>query len=297
MAFLRVGFLLVALTVTAPVYAEHSESPGADRFESYTSPQRGAPPLLTLPYGPSELRDQTPPVRTQRRVVPVQNPQVPVVVEEPAAKEESKTPVAVAVPVPIPHVPVAKVEPKNSPKTSEVTSQPAPRSAEALAEPELTVQQYMEEMMEHEVQQKILFKKGTRIFDRCSAEDPDIKKFPLLLAAARGHNNRVATLLAGGKKIDQRRGPNQQTALICAIENRRETTAKLLLDQGASPHIPNFHGTNPVAFAAVEQSPAMARMLMNRGARPSEPNGAGITAVRYANMLERSDIVAILTKR
>lgn len=281
-----VGLGLLSPTV---LLAEHARTDGGEEPEPRVLPERLAPPSLILPYAPSPLRDEeTTPAK--RAVPPVRNVQASI--PDRVAPKAPETPVAVPEPAPVPERAAAATAPRAEPE-ARVASVPA-----EVAAPEKEVSLSIDDMIERAVQPtKFSDENGRRSFDQCSEEDPEVKRHPLLLFAARGNDRKVASLLDGGAKVNQRRGSMKRTALICAIENRRETTVDLLLRRGANPHLPNFHGTTPVAFAAVEKSPAMVRMLMKRGANPRKRNGAGYDAVYYAKLLDRRDIVSLLIRR
>ena len=289
----RWAAVVVAMGFLTPfsLLAEHARTDGGDEPDARLAPDRIAPPSLILPYAPSALRDEEG-TTAKRRVPPARNveAQLP---ERPLPKAP-ETPVAEPEPAPIPQrVAQPAPAPVSAPETRVAAIPDADRAA-APAPKDEAIFNY-DAMIEQAVQRtKFTDENGYRTFDQCSVEDPEVKRHPLLLSAARGNDRKVGSLLDGGANINQRRGSKKRTALICAIENRRESTVALLLSRGANPHLPNFHGTNPVAFAAVENSPAMVRMLMDHGANPKKPNGAGYNAFHYAS--DRRDIIAMLQK-
>src|SRR5690606_21308787 len=71
----------------------------------------------------------------------------------------------------------------------------------------------------------------------------------LLYAARSGCPACVETLLDAGARID-RPTPDGVTPLMVAIDNLRFDTAKLLIERGANPHLPDWWGRTALYVAA-----------------------------------------------
>jgi ankyrin repeat protein len=91
---------------------------------------------------------------------------------------------------------------------------------------------------------------------------------PLLYAARAGCTRCVRSLLAAGADID-RPTPEGMTPLMIAIDNQAYDTARLLLDEGANPHVWDWYGRTAL-YVAVD-------MASFRG-RPSHPGSSSETS-------------------
>lgn len=99
----------------------------------------------------------------------------------------------------------------------------------------------------------------------------------LMAAAALGRTDAVAFLAEAGAELD-RQDRAGFTALAHAVVHEQNSTSKLLLQLGASPHIPSAEGNAPLMFAAGGTSPTMVRILLDGGAEIDQTNasfGAG----------------------
>lgn len=90
---------------------------------------------------------------------------------------------------------------------------------------------------------------------------------PLYQAAERGDTATVRELLNHGANPDE---PNMHgwRALMIAVANQHEDTAKFLLEAGANPNVCNLLGRNALMFAARYGNEKLIRLLLRHGAKP-----------------------------
>lgn len=88
---------------------------------------------------------------------------------------------------------------------------------------------------------------------------------PLHLAAARGDQSAVATLLTEGQTVDQRNG-NGRTALFEAAKRGQTDVVTLLLQHGANPSAKGKQGFTPLLAAAEQGHADTIEVLLTNGA-------------------------------
>jgi cytohesin len=98
-------------------------------------------------------------------------------------------------------------------------------------------------------------------------------------------------------KLDER-DEGGQTPLLRALEARREDTAALLLELGASPDRTDRHGATPLMAAARLGLVSSARLLVSLGVDVrAEDSVDGLTALEWASSREHHQIIELLRKR
>lgn len=110
---------------------------------------------------------------------------------------------------------------------------------------------------------RLVLQKGARVSGQ------DMGKMALFLAAKRGHEEIVGTLLDAGADVSARSrlGSGQQTALHAAAEHGHERVAALLLNSGADIEDRNcMNGYTPLYFAALYSQTTVIALLLKRGA-------------------------------
>ena len=105
---------------------------------------------------------------------------------------------------------------------------------------------------------------------------------PLTIAVKKNYQD-MARLL-----IDKGANPNlpnksKQTPLTLSTSLGYETMTIILLDKGANPNIPNKNGDTPLTIAAFKNYINIAKILMNRKADPNLFNKSGDTALMRAS--------------
>ena len=125
-------------------------------------------------------------------------------------------------------------------------------------------------------------------YRKCSATDPAVRAVPLLKAAADGNTAGVKALLDDDEDVNHPATDEDRTPLICAIENSRSETARLLLQRDASPNRATASGRTPLIAAAVEGDFAIAVEILKRGANPNHVDADGKSALHYAVLASRS---------
>ncbi|KAF8465106.1 ankyrin repeat-containing domain protein, partial [Kalaharituber pfeilii] len=86
----------------------------------------------------------------------------------------------------------------------------------------------------------------------------------------------------------------QRTALHSASEYGQLSTAKLLLQRGASPDAQDFEGTTPLHLATGKRSKALIILLIENGANTELENHARHTPLHYATKLNDPAILQLL---
>ena len=86
--------------------------------------------------------------------------------------------------------------------------------------------------------------------------------FPLLCAAAPGHNAVIEMLLLNGAEIDMQGGADNRSALQTAVSCKREESVELLIAKGASVELVDEHGQTATQICAdVGGSPVLQATL------------------------------------
>jgi len=104
----------------------------------------------------------------------------------------------------------------------------------------------------------------------------------LMTAARTGLTGAVRLLLARGANPNARESVMGQTALMWALAEGHETTARVLMDGGADVHTRTNGGFTPLLFAVREGRGDMARLLLERGADVNETATDGSSALHVA---------------
>ena len=88
---------------------------------------------------------------------------------------------------------------------------------------------------------------------------------PLHRAAANGWRNTVITLLGhGAQKFINDRDENGQTALFCAVGNKRFGVAQLLCAYGADIFATNLKGISVLTYTLRNSGPHMINLLLRQ---------------------------------
>jgi ankyrin repeat protein len=128
----------------------------------------------------------------------------------------------------------------------------------------------------------------------------------LVLAAALGSAPTIETCLAAGVSLDQR-GRSGDTPLLAAMKKNQWPIAKMLLEHGADPNLPDRDG-NTALMEAVRSSRDVTRettnelrifanFLMDKGADPNRQNANGETALILAANIDNPSSVQLLLSR
>lgn len=116
-------------------------------------------------------------------------------------------------------------------------------------------------------------------------------------AAMLGDTTSVLQALANGAKIDSldtRRSRNGRRALNWAAIHNRVAMVKLLLAKGATLDAQNLTGFTPLHHAAEAGSLEAARVLLEAGADPTLPNTAGRTPAETARSNQFPELASLL---
>jgi hypothetical protein len=116
--------------------------------------------------------------------------------------------------------------------------------------------------------------------------------YPLLLAAFRGDNRMLAELLALGARPQQILG--QPNPLLVAVLEGNAEGAKLLLEAGAPPDLPDGFGATALLYAARGGHAALIRLLAAHGADLGQRDAEGDTALAYAAAAGQAASVELL---
>ncbi len=113
----------------------------------------------------------------------------------------------------------------------------------------------------------------------------------LMIAAYKGNQAAVETLLAKGAQINQ----PDWTALHYAAASGNNEIVQLLLNKGADINAVSPNKTTPIMMAAGEGHFQTVQLLLDRGANAKLKNDVGMNATDFAKKLERKDIIDRLT--
>ena len=96
--------------------------------------------------------------------------------------------------------------------------------------------------------------------------------YPVIAAAAQGHEAVIGLLLDYGAEIDAGDIDLNGTALYWAVRHGHEATSRLLLDRGATFNV-NFEHTTPLHEAATGRHESMVRILIQAGEDVNKQGG------------------------
>ena len=118
---------------------------------------------------------------------------------------------------------------------------------------------------------------------------------PLMIAAAFGSADAVATLLAGGGDVKATNAAGM-TALHFAVDDVAKT--RMLLDRGADLEAASQLRRTPLIIAAASsQAPGVVRLLVSRGANIDAVDAAGITPLIAAAASDNREAAELLLAR
>jgi ankyrin repeat protein len=97
--------------------------------------------------------------------------------------------------------------------------------------------------------------------------------YPLIVAAAEGHEAVIGLLLDSGAEVDARDICGNRTALYWAVRRGHEATMRLLLNRGAALFDDGFKFTTPLHEAAIGGHESLVRMLIQAGEDVNKQGG------------------------
>jgi ankyrin repeat protein len=103
---------------------------------------------------------------------------------------------------------------------------------------------------------------------------------PLMLAARKGSDSAVSTLLAGGADPKER-GPSGESVLIFAAKSCKVETVELLLNRGLDVNTLDYY-FSPLSAAAERGRLSVVRLLLERGAKVDTCGRDGYTPLTLA---------------
>ena len=122
---------------------------------------------------------------------------------------------------------------------------------------------------------------------------------PLTIAAERGHELVVQTLLEHGVEVDAKmRDALGGAALSAAAQEGHASIVKLLLAAGAVVDLPrSTGGATSLHMAAKQGHVKVVRLLLRAGADPLRPTGGGTTFLSVATEFNHPAVVTLLQAR
>ena len=115
---------------------------------------------------------------------------------------------------------------------------------------------------------------------------------PLMTAARTGKLAVVETLLAHGANVNAPTARTRSTAVMWAVAERHTDIVRLLLQNGADPHVSTSDGFTPLLYAAHNGDIAMAKVLLEAGVDINATGVDGTHPLPYAIIL-RQDAFAL----
>jgi len=118
---------------------------------------------------------------------------------------------------------------------------------------------------------------------------------PLHYAAQDGYADVVKLLIEAGASLDTR-AEDGSTALLLAMGNERGDLepAKLLLQAGADPNIPNRYGRTPLFWVVTNGQAELVRLLLQAGADVHATTDAGNPPVQIAAFAGLPEVLTLL---
>ncbi|OGV70937.1 MAG: hypothetical protein A3K19_28545 [Lentisphaerae bacterium RIFOXYB12_FULL_65_16] len=124
-------------------------------------------------------------------------------------------------------------------------------------------------------------------------------QLPLWAAARFGRLDRMRELLAAKPNLNARVGGfRRETPLQFAVENGQLEAAKLLIENGADPHVPAKDRSEPTPLhdAAQRGDIAMAKLLLDAKANVNAPDGSGRPPLDYIVRGDNVTMAEVLLK-
>lgn len=115
-------------------------------------------------------------------------------------------------------------------------------------------------------------------------------------AIRKGDGNEALKLLNANPTLVNTRDLNGKTPLITAIENRDESWAGYLLQQGADPNLPLRNGDTPLIAASRIGLAQVAEWLVGMGAKVNDTNKMGESALIVAVQQRQVPVVKLLIR-
>ncbi len=124
--------------------------------------------------------------------------------------------------------------------------------------------------------------------------DGEFSEKPLNLAAARGHKELAALLLANQAEVNAKGGLGGYTALHQAARNGRKEVVELLLASGAEVNAKDKDGDTPLHLAAAHGHKEVAELLLANKADVNAEGWYGYAPLHVAALNNRKDMVQLL---
>ena len=128
------------------------------------------------------------------------------------------------------------------------------------------------------------------------AQDQLNKNTALIGAAAHGHLNAVAVILAKKPAID-RQNRHGRTALMNAAANGHYAISKNLLDHGADADIEDANGWNALMHAVDKNQIAIVKKLLAQTTNKNTKDVTGNTALSIAKFRSHDEIITLLQRK
>lgn len=104
----------------------------------------------------------------------------------------------------------------------------------------------------------------------------------------------VPAIPAAAALISLKSNPQRATALHASILRGDLSRAKLLLDHGADPNVPNYHGSYPLHDAVDQNHKDAVELLLQHGARHDVKDYADYSPLHFAARSRNQEIIKLL---
>jgi hypothetical protein len=116
----------------------------------------------------------------------------------------------------------------------------------------------------------------------------------LMEATMNGDTEEVNRFLEEGADPNEQEPEVGSTALILAADYDQLDAAKILLENGADPNLPDNSGNTPLMGAVFMENKDIVQLLLDAGADPNFENDEGMSAFTYAEDFGYIEIVELL---
>jgi ankyrin repeat protein len=113
-------------------------------------------------------------------------------------------------------------------------------------------------------------------------------------ATMNGDTEEINRLLEEGADLNEQEPEVGSTALILAADYDQLDAAKILVENGADPNLPDNYGNTPLMGAVFMENKEMVKLLLNAGADPNFENDEGMSALTYAKDFGYTELVELM---
>lgn len=136
---------------------------------------------------------------------------------------------------------------------------------------------------------------NTLLQGRADVNQRDEKGFTALLRALQNRREEIANVLVARPELDvNAQAPGSVIALIAFIARDRDATVEDLLNRGAKPNVQDDDGDTALNIAVQRGNRKVVDLLLDKGADPNIKNKLGGTPLMWAGVFGHKEIAQVL---